>query len=55
VGGIVAPPIVGALLTSGEAFPSVLLTGVPIGIAAIVLIFIGEETRERSLEQISEV
>jgi putative MFS transporter len=55
VGGMVAPPVVGALLTSGGVFVPALLTAVPIGVAAIALMFIGEETRERSLEQISEV
>jgi putative MFS transporter len=55
LGGVVAPPVIGALLTGvGGVFLPALITAVPMAAAAVVLIFIGEETRERSLEQISE-
>ena len=55
LGGVVAPPVIGALLTAaGGVFLPALVTAVPMGIAAVALMFIGEETRERSLENISE-
>jgi len=54
VGGMVGPPVVGALLTGGGGlFLPAVVTAVPIAVAAIVLMFIGEETRERGLEHIS--
>jgi putative MFS transporter len=54
VGGMVGPPVVGALLTgSGGLFLPAVVTAVPIAVAAIVLVFIGEETRARGLEHIS--
>lgn len=55
LGGIIGPPVIGALLTGvGGVFLPAVVTAVPIGIAAIVLVFLGEETRERALEHISE-
>ena len=55
VGGMVGPPVVGALLTgSGGLFLPAVVTAVPIAVAAIVLVFIGEETRARGLEHISQ-
>ena len=54
VGGMVGPPVVGALLTgSGSLFLPAVVIAVPIAVAAIVLVFIGEETRARGLEHIS--
>jgi MFS transporter, putative metabolite:H+ symporter len=54
VGGMIGPPVIGALLTSsGGLFLPAMITAVPIAVAAIVLIFLGEETRERGLEHIS--
>jgi putative MFS transporter len=54
LGGMIGPPLVGALLAgaSGIVLPA-LVTAVPIGVAAIALIFLGEETRARALEHIS--
>lgn len=55
LGGMVGPPVIGALLTgAGGLFLPAIVTAVPIGIAAVALIFIGEETRERPLEHIGE-
>jgi|CXWL01.1.fsa_nt_gi putative MFS transporter len=54
VGGMVGPPVIGALLTtSGALFLPAIVTAVPIAVAAIALMFIGEETRARRLEHIS--
>jgi putative MFS transporter len=54
VGGLIGPPVVGTLLTGagGVALPA-LVTAVPIGLAALLLYFLGEETRQRGLEQIA--
>jgi putative MFS transporter len=55
LGGMIGPPVMGALLSgAGAAFLPAVVAAVPIGIAAVALIFIGEETRERSLEHISD-
>src|ERR1041385_710583 len=56
LGGMIGPPLVGTLLTGvgGIAIPA-LVTALPIGVAAIAMIFLGEETRARALEQISTV
>jgi putative MFS transporter len=55
LGGVIGPPVVGALLTAaGSIVLPALVAAVPMGIAAVALMFIGEETRERSLENISE-
>ena len=56
LGGMIGPPAIGALLTAagGLVVPAV-VTAVPIGIAAVVLFFLGEETRKRGLEHISGV
>jgi putative MFS transporter len=56
LGGMIGPPLVGTLLTGvgGIAVPA-LVTALPIGVAAIAMIFLGEETRDRALEQISTV
>jgi putative MFS transporter len=54
VGGMVGPPVMGALLSgaSGVVLPA-LVTAVPIGLAALALLALGEETRARGLEHIS--
>lgn len=54
VGGMVGPPVMGALLSgaSGVVLPA-LVTAVPIGLAAVALLALGEETRARGLEHIS--
>jgi putative MFS transporter len=54
-GGMIGPPVIGALLTSsgGPLLPAI-VTSIPIGIAGIALLFLGEETRARGLEHISE-
>jgi hypothetical protein len=51
---MIGPPAIGALLTAAGGFmlPAV-VTAVPIGLAAVALFFLGEETRERGLEHIS--
>jgi putative MFS transporter len=54
VGGVIGPPAIGALLTaSGSIVLPALVTAVPIAVAAVALMFLGEETRERGLEHIS--
>jgi putative MFS transporter len=54
VGGVIGPPVIGALLTtSGSIALPAIVTAVPIAVAAVALLFLGEETRERRLEQIS--
>ncbi|TAN46935.1 MAG: MFS transporter [Methylococcaceae bacterium] len=54
LGGMVGPPIMGALLTSsGSAMLPILIMAVPMGLAALLLCFTGLETRNRGLEQIS--
>ena len=54
VGGMIGPPMIGALLAGASgAFMPALVTSIPIGVAGLVLLFLGEETRERGLEKIS--
>jgi len=53
-GGMVGPPLMGLLLTaSGTPVVAILAMGIPIGLAALLLVFTGVETRGRGLEQIS--
>jgi putative MFS transporter len=53
-GGMIGPPVIGILLTgSGSALLPAIVTSIPIGLAGIALLFLGEETRARGLEQIS--
>jgi putative MFS transporter len=55
VGGMVGPPLIGAAMgTAGGIFAPAILAAVPIGLAAVALIFLGEETRQRGLEQITQ-
>lgn len=56
LGGMIGPPMIGALLggAGGILLPAV-LAAVPIGIAAVALVFLGEETRARGLENITGV
>jgi putative MFS transporter len=54
LGGMVGPPAIGALLTAGGVVLPALAAALPLGIAAVALLFLGEETRERGLEHISE-
>ena len=54
MGGMIGPPMIGALLAgAGGAFLPALVTSIPIGLAGLVLLFLGVETRERGLERIS--
>ena len=54
LGGMIGPPLVGALLTSaGGTFLPALVTSIPIGLAGVFLLLFGEETHERGLERIS--
>lgn len=54
IGGVVGPPVIGALLAaSSSILIPALITAVPIALAALALVFLGEETHERRLEHIS--
>jgi putative MFS transporter len=54
LGGMIGPPAIGALLAgAGGVFLPAIVTAIPIGIAGLAVLFIGEETRERRLEHIS--
>lgn len=54
LGGMIGPPAIGALLASaGGVFLPAIVTAIPIGVAGLVVLWLGEETRERGLEQIS--
>lgn len=54
LGGMIGPPAIGALLAgAGGVFLPAVVTAVPIGVAGLVVLLLGEETRERGLEQIS--
>jgi putative MFS transporter len=54
LGGMIGPPAIGALLASaGGVFLPAIVTAIPIGLAGLVVLAIGEETRERRLEHIS--
>jgi putative MFS transporter len=56
LGGMIGPPVIGAVLTGagGVALPA-LVSALPITLAAVALLFLGEETRQRRLEHISGV
>lgn len=54
LGGMIGPPAIGALLAgAGGLFLPAIVTAIPIGVAGLVVLAIGEETRERRLEHIS--
>ena len=54
-GGILGPPLMGFLLGSTAGISTAaLVAACPIGIAALVLLYNGVETRGRALEQVSE-
>ncbi len=54
LGGMIGPPAIGALLAgAGGVFLPAIVTAIPIGVAGIAVLLLGEETRERGLEQIS--
>jgi putative MFS transporter len=53
-GGMVGPPLMGLMLSAaGTPLVPILVMGIPIGLAALLLVFTGVETRGRGLEQIS--
>jgi putative MFS transporter len=54
LGGMVGPPIMGALLTySGGTLLPIMMMAAPMGFAALLLCFTALETRNKGLEQIS--
>jgi putative MFS transporter len=54
IGGVIGPPAIGALLAgSSSILIPALVTAAPIAVAAVALIFLGEETHERRLEHIT--
>jgi putative MFS transporter len=53
-GGMVGPPLMGLMLSAaGTPVVPILVMGIPMGLAALLLVFTGLETRGRGLEQIS--
>ncbi len=54
LGGMVGPPVIGSLLAgAGGVFLPAIVAAIPIGLAGVSLLFLGEETRERRLEHIA--
>jgi putative MFS transporter len=56
VGGVVAPPLAGLILTAVPGFTALaLVMAVPVALSAVVLAVAGVETRDRSLEDVTTV